>query len=81
MDSERTHFAHREASRLAVDLFWDPDDLDQEFRVAVADRRGGTSFVFFPRSGSAAVEAFHHPFAVELREEPEPRATVLIPFC
>ncbi len=76
MDSERTHFAHREASGLAVDLFWDPNDLEHEFRVKVADRGGGTGFVLFPTSGPAAVEAFHHPFAVGLREEPAARVTL-----
>jgi len=76
MRNERTHVAPREASGLAVDLFWDPEDLDHEFRVKVADRGSGAGFVLFPTSGPAAVEAFHHPFAVELREQPEPRATV-----
>ncbi|MDH4340797.1 MAG: hypothetical protein OEW47_10605 [Thermoleophilia bacterium] len=80
MRNERTHFAHREASGLAVDLFWDPSDLDHEFRVNVAGPGGDMSFVLFPTSGAAAVEAFHHPFAVELQEEPDPYATALTPF-
>ncbi|HEU0247531.1 MAG TPA: hypothetical protein VFR38_10640 [Gaiellaceae bacterium] len=77
MESEPTHFAHREANGLAVDLFWDPED-EHAFRVEVADRLSGNGFVLFPRSGRAAVQAFRHPFAVELREERAPCASVRV---
>ena len=63
MQSEHTHFAHRESSGLVVDLYWDPADISHEFRVCVAERGSGTALVLFPSTGRAAVEAFHHPFA------------------
>lgn len=62
METERTHFAHRESSDLVVDLYWDPADTSHAFRVRVVDRGADARFVLFPMTGRAAVEAFHHPF-------------------
>jgi hypothetical protein len=63
MQSERTHFAHRESSGLVVDLYWDPANPSHEFRVHVVERDSGTGFVLNPTTGRAAIDAFHHPFA------------------
>lgn len=63
MNTECSHFAHRESSDLVVDLYWDPADASHEFRVQVVERGAGARFDLFPATGRAAVEAFHHPFA------------------
>ncbi len=73
MQSQHTHFAHRESSGLAIDLYWDPADVSHEFRVHVVERGVGAGFVLFPPTGRAAVEAFHHPFA-------SGRRTTAVPF-
>jgi hypothetical protein len=72
MQSERTHFAHREAHGLVVDLYWDPADVSHEFHVHVVERGSGAGFVLEPTSGRAAIEAFHHPFASGLATDPHP---------
>lgn len=56
------HFAHREADDVVVDLFWDRNQLEDEFRVEVGDRCAGTRFVLHPLTGEEAMEAFY-PFA------------------
>ena len=66
METEYTHFAHRESSGLVVDLHWDPADASHEFRVQVVERGADAHFVVFPTTSRAAVEAFHHPFASRL---------------
>lgn len=68
MQNERTHFSHREASGFVVDLYWDPADLSHEFCVQVVERGSGNGLILFPRTGRAAVEAFHHPFATAFKE-------------
>jgi hypothetical protein len=58
-----THFGHREAGGVVVDVFWDRGNLVNEFRVEVEDRRDGTRFVLYPQTGREAIQAFRHPFA------------------
>ena len=57
------HFGHRDAGGLVVDLFWNPSNPDDEFRVEVEDERDGTRFVLRPTTGREAIQAFHHPFS------------------
>jgi hypothetical protein len=57
-----SHFGHREAAGIVVDLFWDRRDRHDECRVEVKDRRDGTRFVLYPATGPEAIQAFHHPF-------------------
>jgi hypothetical protein len=57
-----THFGHREAGGVVVDLFWDRGNLENEFRVEVEDRRDGARFVLYPQTGQEAIRAFRHPF-------------------
>jgi hypothetical protein len=61
---EASHFGHRETDGLVVDLFWDRRDVENEFRVEVEDRRERARFVLYPRTGTEAIYAFYHPFAV-----------------
>jgi hypothetical protein len=58
-----THFGHREAGGVVVDVFWDRGSLVNEFRVEVEDRRDGARFVLYPQTGREAIQAFRHPFA------------------
>ena len=58
-----SHFGHREAAGIVVDLFWDRRDLHDEFCVEVKDRRDGTRFVLYPATGREAIQVFHHPFS------------------
>jgi hypothetical protein len=74
MPDSRAHFSHRETGGHVVDLFWDPDDAGREFRVSVLDRASGEGFVLYPASGTAALRAFHHPFAVLLETQSRERA-------
>jgi hypothetical protein len=55
-----THFGHREADGIVVDLFWNRGELEDEFRVEVEDRRDGTRFVLHPTTGREALQGFHH---------------------
>ena len=57
-----THFGHREAGGVVVDLFWDRGNLESEFRVEVEDRRDGARFVLYPQTGREAIQAYRHPF-------------------
>ena len=59
-----THFGHRAADGIVVDLFWDRGELDDEFRVEVEDTRDGARFVLHSTTGREALEAFYHPFAM-----------------
>jgi len=61
--SVETHFSHREADGITVDLYWTHGVHDDWFRVEVVDRRGGTTFTLFPATGMEAVQVYHHPFA------------------
>jgi hypothetical protein len=63
MTRAANHFGHRESGGLVIDLFWDPGQPEDEFRVAVEDRREGARFVLHPATGREAVEAYHHPFS------------------
>jgi hypothetical protein len=63
MTDAANHFGHRESGGLVIDLFWDPGELEDEFRVAVEDRREGARFVLHPATGREAIEAYHHPFS------------------
>jgi hypothetical protein len=62
--STADHFGHRESNGIVVDLFWNHGRLEDAFRVEVADEREGTRLVLHPATGKAAIQAFHHPFAV-----------------
>jgi hypothetical protein len=62
-----THFGHREADGIVVDLFWDRGELNDEFRVEVEDRRAHARFVLRPTTGKEAIQAFYHPFAAVRR--------------
>jgi hypothetical protein len=62
MTGAATHFGHREAGGVVVDLFWDRGNLEHEFRVEVEDRRDGARFVLYPQTGREAIQAFRHPF-------------------
>jgi hypothetical protein len=64
------HFGHRETGGLVVDLFWNHGSLKEEFRVEVEDEREGARFVFHPRTGREAIEAFYHPFSAARLTEP-----------
>jgi hypothetical protein len=57
------HFGHRESGGLVIDLFWDPGQPEDEFRVTVEDRREGALFVLHPATGREAIEAYYHPFS------------------
>jgi DNA-binding PadR family transcriptional regulator len=59
-----THFGHREAYGIVVDPFWNRDELEEEFRVEVEDRRDGARFVLSPTTGREALQAFYHPFSI-----------------
>jgi hypothetical protein len=59
-----THFRHREADGIIVDLLWNRSDLKNEFRVEIEDRREHVRFVLCPTTGKEATQAFYHPFAV-----------------
>jgi hypothetical protein len=61
--SNESHFGHRESGGLIVDLFWKHGKLEDEFRVEVADARGGERLLLYPTTGREAVHAFNHPFA------------------
>lgn len=61
--SGANHFGHRENDGIVVDLFWDREAFDDEFRVEVVDERGGAEFVLHPTTGTEAIQAFYHPFA------------------
>jgi hypothetical protein len=63
MSAAPHHFGRREAGGIVVDLFWDPGNLEDEFRVEVEDRFEETHFVLYPTTGKDAIHAFHHPFA------------------
>jgi hypothetical protein len=58
-----THFGHREACGIVVDLFWNRRELKDEFRVEVEDKREGARFVLHPTTGREALQAFYHPFS------------------
>jgi hypothetical protein len=58
-----THFGHREAVGIVVNLFWNRDELEDEFRVEVEDRGDGR-FVLQPATGGEALQAFYHPFSM-----------------
>jgi hypothetical protein len=62
MSSAAHHFGHRESDGIVVDLYWDPAELEDEFRVEVVDKREGARFVLYPTTGREAIQAFHHPF-------------------
>lgn len=62
-----THFAHREAGCLTVDLYWTHGEHGDTFRVDVVDHRSETTFTLHPRTGKEAVAAYHHPFATTVR--------------
>ena len=66
MTSAANHFGHRESGGLVIDLFWDPGRPEDEYRVAVEDRRDGARFVLHPATGREAIEAYHHPFSAAL---------------
>jgi hypothetical protein len=57
------HFGHRESGAIVVDLFWHRGDLDDDFRVEVANRRIGIRLILHPTTGREAIRAFYHPFA------------------
>jgi hypothetical protein len=60
-----THFGHREAEGIVVDLFWERRGRrETEFRVEVEDKRDGARFVLHPTSGREALQAFYHPFSI-----------------
>lgn len=60
----RDHLMHsRKADGISVDLYWNPDDLENEFQVNVKDERTGSDFILYPLTGIEAIHAFHHPFA------------------
>ena len=61
--STADHFGHRENDGIVVDLFWNRETFDDEFRVEVVDERGGAQFVLHPATGREAIEAFYHPFS------------------
>jgi hypothetical protein len=63
MSAADSHFAHRESDGVLIDLFWERRCPDDEFRVEVEDRREGARLVLHPRTGSEAIQAFHHPFS------------------
>lgn len=63
-----THFAHREADGITVDLYWTHGEHDDWFRVEVVDYHSETTFTLFPATGKEAVEVYHHPFAMTLQE-------------
>ena len=57
------HFSHRESDGIVVDLYWQREQLEDEFRVEVIDARQGGRFVLHPSTGREAIEAFYHPFS------------------
>ena len=59
----RTHFGHREAVGIVVDLFRNRDELEGEFRVEVEDRGDGR-LVLQPATGREALQAYYHPFSM-----------------
>src|SRR5256885_513235 len=61
--SAESHFAHREAGGITVDLYWKHSEHDDSFRVEVVNRDEGTTFTLFPATGKEAVEVYRHPFA------------------
>ena len=63
MPTTDTHFGHRESNGIVVDLFWNRESLDDEFRVEVEDRRAGACFVLHAATGRDAIQAFYHPFS------------------
>jgi hypothetical protein len=65
--SEASHFAHREAGGVTVDLYWAHRRFVDSFRFDVVDRRRRTGFTLRPATGKEAVEAYHHPFAAAVR--------------
>jgi hypothetical protein len=67
-----THFAHREADGITVDLYWTHRRLEDSFRVDVVDRRRRTVFTLRPASGKEAVEAYRHPFVAAARAAARP---------
>ena len=73
LDNE-SHFGHRESGGLVVDLFWNHGNVNDEFRVEVADRRGGKRLLLYPTTGREAVHAFYHPFAALAALADRPRA-------
>ena len=73
LDNE-SHFGHRESGGLVVDLFWNHGNVNDEFRVEVADRRGGKRLLLYPTTGREAVHAFYHPFAALAAIADRPRA-------
>jgi hypothetical protein len=60
----QTHFAHREADGITVDLYWTHGEHGDAFRVDVIDHRNETTFTLHPATGKQAVAAYHHPFAM-----------------
>jgi hypothetical protein len=65
--SVETHFAHREANGITVDLYWTHGEHDDWFRVEVVDHHDDRTFTLFPATGKEAVEVYHHPFATTAR--------------
>jgi hypothetical protein len=64
--STADHFGHRENDGIVVDLFWDRERREDEFRVEVVDERAGVHFVLHPTTGRDALEAFYHPFSTAM---------------
>jgi hypothetical protein len=57
--------ASRHSAGITVSLYWQPD-VDEVF-VQVSDEQTGEIFVLEPPK-SAALAAFHHPYALRPRE-------------
>lgn len=77
--TERRELAHRTSDGIEVTLFWTkPSD---RVTVAVLDTRSGDALEF-DVAGSAALDAFNHPYAyaarLDYRAVPEPRADAVI---
>jgi hypothetical protein len=58
--TDRRELAHRTSDGIEVSLFW--SEPSNQVTVAVLDTRSGEA-VEFEVDGSAALEAFNHPYA------------------
>jgi hypothetical protein len=70
MQTAANHFGHRETDGITVDLFWDPGNLEDEFRIEVEDLREGARFALHPVTGREAIQAFYHPFSAARAASP-----------
>jgi hypothetical protein len=52
----------RDSDGISVDLYWNPKDPENEFRVEVTDHRTDADFTIYPQTGKEALHAFNHPF-------------------